>query len=98
MIPVWWEFLPLSVWGEFWCYHVLAYANRARPRMGQTIATVQESNTRVVTKLERSARSVPEISEISDQLEAKSATLVLEASVYDPFDPMGDVFQHCRYC
>ena len=53
---------------------------------------MRDGDTLVVTKLDRLARSVPDLRKISDQLEAKGVTLALGASVYNPADPMGKMF------
>jgi DNA invertase Pin-like site-specific DNA recombinase len=53
---------------------------------------VRDGDTLVVPKLDRLARSVPDARAIADQLEKKGVKLALEASVYDPSDPMGKMF------
>ena len=53
---------------------------------------MREGDTLVVTKLDRLARSVPDVRAISDQLEAKGVMLALGASIYNPNDPMGKMF------
>ena len=72
--------------------HGLTGANRERPGLQLALAAVREDDTLVVTKLDRLARSVPDIRAISDLLEAKGVTLVLGTSLYDPADPMGKMF------
>lgn len=70
----------------------LTGTNRERPGLEQALAAVREGDTLVVTKLDRLARSVPDVRAIVDQLEAKGVTLALGASAYDPSDPMGKMF------
>ena len=72
--------------------HGLTGTNRERPGLEQALAAVRKGDTLVVTKLDRLARSVPDVRAISDQLEAKGVTLALGAAVYDPTDPMGKMF------
>jgi DNA invertase Pin-like site-specific DNA recombinase len=67
-------------------------ANRARPRLGQALAAVRRSDTLVVPKLDRLARSVPDARQIADSLLARGVRLALGSSVYDPSDPMGKMF------
>ena len=72
--------------------HGLTGTNRERPGLEQALAAVREGDTLVVTKLDRLARSVPDVRAISDQLEAKGVTLALGATIHDPNDPMGKMF------
>lgn len=72
--------------------HGLTGTNRERPGLEQALAAVRKGDTLVVTKLDRLARSVPDVRAISDQLEAKGVKLALGAAIYDPSDPMGKMF------
>lgn len=72
--------------------HGLTGTNRERPGLERALAAVREGDTLVVTKLDRLARSVPDVRAISDQLEAKGVMLALGASIYNPNDPMGKMF------
>ena len=72
--------------------HGLTGTNRERPGLEQALAAVRKGDTLVVTKLDRLARSVPDVRAISDQLEAKGVRLALGAAIYDPTDPMGKMF------
>ncbi|MCK7615952.1 recombinase family protein [Roseibium sediminicola] len=72
--------------------HGLTGTNRARPGLDQAIAAVREGDTLVVSKLDRLARSVPDVRAIAFQLQEKGVKLALGVSVYDPADPMGKMF------
>ncbi|WP_374225530.1 recombinase family protein [Streptomyces sp. Vc74B-19] len=59
------------------------------------LAAVRASDTLVVPKLDRLARSTPDARDIGDSLVARGVTFSLGGSHYDPADPMGhDVLQH----
>lgn len=72
--------------------HGLTGTNRERPGLEQALAAVRKGDILVVTKLDRLARSVPDVRVISDQLEAKGVRLALGTAIYDPSDPMGKMF------
>ena len=72
--------------------HGLTGTNRERPGLEQALAAVRKGDILVVTKLDRFARSVPDVRVISDQLEAKGVRLALGTAIYDPSDPMGKMF------
>ena len=72
--------------------HGLTGTNRERPGLEQALAAVRKGDTLLVTKLDRLARSVPDVRAISDQLEAKGVRLALGAAIYDPTYPMGKMF------
>ena len=72
--------------------HGLTGTNRKRPGLELALAAVRQGDTLVVTKLDRLARSVPDVRAISDQLETKGVRLALGAAIYDPTDPMGKMF------
>ncbi len=50
------------------------------------------ADTLVVPKLDRLARSVPDARAIGDDLAARGVKLSLGGQVYDPTDPMGEMF------
>jgi DNA invertase Pin-like site-specific DNA recombinase len=66
--------------------------NRNRPGLDQALAAVRAGDTLVVAKLDRLARSVPDVRDIADSLRARGVKLALGGSVYDPTDPMGKMF------
>ena len=70
----------------------LTGTNRQRPGLDQALAAVRSSDTLVVPKLDRLARSVPDARAIADELAARGVKLALGRSVYDPTDPMGKMF------
>jgi Resolvase, N terminal domain len=57
--------------------------------LDQALAAVRSGDTLVVPKLDRLARSVPDI---GDSLVARGVILSLGGTVYDPADPMGKMF------
>lgn len=67
----------------------LTGTNRDRPGLRESLAAARAGDTYVVTKLDRLARSVRDARDIADELEAKSVSLSIGGSVYDPNDPMG---------
>lgn len=71
--------------------HGLTGTNRSRPGLDQALAAVR-SGQRVVPKLDRLARSVPDARHIADALVARGVTLALGTSRYAPADPMGKMF------
>ena len=52
----------------------------------------REGDTRVVPKLDRLARSVPDARAIGDELAAQGVKLSLGGTIYDPHDPTGKMF------
>lgn len=72
--------------------HGLTGTNRSRPGLDQALAAVRAGDTLVVPKLDRLARSVPDARSIADALVARGVRLALGSSVYDPVDPMGEMF------
>ena len=70
----------------------LTGANRDRPGLDQALAAVRAGDTLVVPKLDRLARSVPDARNIADSLVARGVRLALGSSIYDPTDPMGNMF------
>ena len=70
----------------------LTGSNRQRPGLDQALAAVRSGDTLVVPKLDRLARSVPDAREIADALQARGVKLALGTSLYDPADPVGQMF------
>jgi Resolvase, N terminal domain len=66
--------------------------NRRRPGLQQALAAVRRGDTLVVPKLDRLARSVPDARAIGDSLAARGVRLSIGGTVYDPADPMGNMF------
>jgi DNA invertase Pin-like site-specific DNA recombinase len=77
---------------RFYLDHGLTGRNRNRPGLAQALAAVRSSDTLVVPKLDRLARSVPDARAIADELEQRDVRLQLGGTVYDPKDPMGRMF------
>lgn len=69
--------------------HGLTGTNRDRPGLSQALAAVRAGDQLVVTKLERLARSIPDVRDIVDELTAMDVVLNLGGSTYDPTDPIG---------
>jgi DNA invertase Pin-like site-specific DNA recombinase len=70
----------------------LTGTSRARPGLDQALAAVRSGDTLVVPKLDRLARSVPDARQIGDSLVARGIKLSLGGTIYDPDDPMGEMF------
>jgi DNA invertase Pin-like site-specific DNA recombinase len=70
----------------------LTGTNRDRPGLDQALAAVRAGDTLVVPKLDRLARSVPDARDIGDSLAARGVRLSLGGTIYDPTDPMGEIF------
>ena len=68
--------------------HGLTGTNRTRPGLDQALAAVRSGDTLVVPKLDRLARSVPDARDIADSLVKRGVKLALNATVYDPSDPI----------
>ena len=69
--------------------HGLTGTNRERPGLREALAACREGDTLVVTKLDRLARSLPDVRAIADELTVRQVRLNLGGSVYDPTDPVG---------
>ena len=69
--------------------HGLTGTNRERPGLREALAACRNGDTRVVTKLHRLARSLPDARAIADELTARQVRLSLGGSVYDPNDAVG---------
>jgi len=63
--------------------------NRNRPGLDQALAAVRSSDTLVVTKLDRLARSVRDAADLADELDRRGVKLSIDGNVHDPFDPVG---------
>ena len=72
--------------------HGLTGTSRDRPGFDQALAALRESDTLIVSKLDRLTRSVPDARDIAEELERKGAKLALGTAVYDPTGPMGKMF------
>ena len=72
--------------------HGLTGTNQKRPGLDQALAAVRSGDTLVVPKLDRLARSVPDARAIGDDLAARGIKLSLGGQVYDPANPMGNMF------
>ncbi|MEV6201348.1 recombinase family protein [Streptomyces sp. NPDC051771] len=69
----------------------LTGTSRARPGLDQAPAAVRPGDTPVVPRLDRLARSVPDVRDIGDTLVARGVRLSLVGGVYDPADPMSKI-------
>lgn len=63
--------------------------NTARPALQRALDAVRSGDELVVTKLDRLARSVPDLRAILDGLYARGVRVRIDRTVYDPADPMG---------
>jgi DNA invertase Pin-like site-specific DNA recombinase len=70
----------------------LTGTTRARPGLDQALAAVRSSDTLVMPKLDRLARSVPDARDIGDTLVARGVRLSLGGTIYDPADPISKMF------
>ena len=59
-----------------------------RPALREAMAALREGDELVVTKLDRLARSVPDLRSILDGLYASGVRVRIDRTVYDPNDPM----------
>ena len=66
--------------------------NRVWPGLDQALAAVRTGDTLIVPKLDRLAGSVPDARHIGDTLAARQVRLQLGTVIYDPADPMGEMF------
>ncbi|GAA3326696.1 DNA invertase Pin-like site-specific DNA recombinase [Paeniglutamicibacter sulfureus] len=69
--------------------HGLTGRNRERPGLQQALAACRAGDTLVVTKLDRLARSLPDASDIVEDLTKRHIKLRLGGNVHDPTDPVG---------
>lgn len=60
-----------------------------RPALKEAMAALRDGDELVVTKLDRLARSVPDLRSILDGLYARGVRVRIDRTVYDPHDPMG---------
>ena len=72
--------------------HGFTGTTRARPRPRPGPRRRAPSDTLVVPKLDRLARSVPDARTIADQLRERGVKLALGQALYDPGDPLGRMF------
>lgn len=75
--------------GRIYVDHGFTGRNTARPALNEALAAVREGDELVVTKLDRLARSVPDLRSILDSLYARGVRVRIDRTVYDPADPMG---------
>ncbi|MFD5574335.1 recombinase family protein [Streptomyces cadmiisoli] len=78
--------------GRIFPDHGLTGTNRDRPGLAQALAAVRAGDTRVVSKLGRLARSVPDARDVGDPLTARDVRLSPGGTLSDPADPMGRMF------
>ena len=69
--------------------HGLTGTDRPRPALTAAMAALSARDTLVVTKLDRLARSVADLSEIATDLQTRDVLLMFDGSVHDPQDPIG---------
>lgn len=69
--------------------HGLTGRNRERPGLREALAAVRQGDVLVVPKLDRLGRSVPDLRNIADEIQAKGAALQIGGTVHDPTDPIG---------
>ena len=69
--------------------HGLTGTHRDRPGLREALAACRASDTLVVTKLDRLARSLPDARDIVDDLTRRQVKLNLGGSLHDPTDPVG---------
>jgi Resolvase, N terminal domain len=67
----------------------LTGTNRDRPGLRQALAACRHGDTLVVTKLDRLARSVPDVRDIVDELTTFGVSLNIGGLMHDPTDPIG---------
>jgi DNA invertase Pin-like site-specific DNA recombinase len=66
----------------------LTGTNRDRPGLHEALAACRACDKRLVTKLDRLARSLPDGRHIADELTRHEVKLSLGESVHDPTDPV----------
>lgn len=69
--------------------HGLTGSNRDRPGLREAMAACRAGDTLLVTKLDRLARSLPDLRDIGDELVQRGVKLSFAGQVYDPADPVG---------
>jgi DNA invertase Pin-like site-specific DNA recombinase len=69
--------------------HGLSGTTRARPGLREALVACRTGDVLVVTKLDRLARSLQDVTDIADELTNKGVALSLRGAVYDPTDPVG---------
>jgi DNA invertase Pin-like site-specific DNA recombinase len=75
--------------GRVYVDHGLTGTNRARPGLREALAACRASDTLVVTKLDRLARSLPDARDIVEDLTTRGVKLNIGGAVHDPGDPVG---------
>lgn len=68
--------------------HGLTGTNRDRPGLREALAACRQGDTLVVTKLDRLARSLPDVRDIVDELTRRHVKFSLGGSLHDPNDPI----------
>ena len=67
-------------------------ARRARPGLDRALGALRKGDTLCVTALDRLARSVRDMEEISDVVRERGAKLKVGGTVQDPDDPVSKMF------
>lgn len=70
--------------------HGLSGIDRPRPALAAALGAVSARDTLVVTSLDRLARSVPDLSDITSDLARRDVLLMFDGVVHDPKDPIGE--------
>lgn len=68
--------------------HGMTGTNRGRPGVREALAACRAGDTLVVSMLDRLARSVPDASDIVDELTKRGVKLQIGGSAHDPTDPV----------
>lgn len=68
--------------------HGVSATRRDRPGLDRALGACREGDRLVVTALDRLARSVIDYARITEDLNARGASLSLDGQVHDPADPM----------
>ena len=63
-----------------------------RDGLKNALAALRPGDTLVVTRLDRLARSVPDVRAIAEEIRAQGARLQLGSELHDPESPMGKMF------
>ncbi|MCZ9634928.1 recombinase family protein [Rhodococcus sp. BH5] len=76
--------------GQIHVDHGLRGIDRPRPALAAALGAVSARDTLVVTSLDRLARSVPDLSDITSDLSRRDVLLMFDGVVHDPKDPIGE--------
>lgn len=76
--------------GQIHIDHGLSGIDRPRPALAAALGAVSARDTLVVTSLDRLARSVSDLSEITADLSSRDVLLMFDEDVHDPKDPIGE--------